>query len=321
MNRQDCSLCGQPAEYLSRQNTNDPADLFEDHWNCQTCGRFRIRSRVALDLQHNPELASHRFLLSAYTKEGRNVLIDADLVDRLGTGGLRERTVPEKLELILRWFAGKSPEFGHEVVHEPWRDYPLGWCGSKDEWSRLVGLLAKEREHLRPAASASVCSVTLKGWEWLGTRPIEAASTAFVAMNFDEKYQDLRRAIEQAIGKAGYTPVVVSQDVYTGGVMDRVLARIREARFVVVDYTGNRGGVYYEAGFALGLGKLAIHSCMQEQLDSADKKDTLHFDVRHLKILPWKTDQLPKYAEDLENHIVALLGRGPVEPTPSRGRP
>jgi hypothetical protein len=271
---------------------------------------------VASALQRNPDLASRRFLLSAYTREGRNVLIDADLVERLGTGGLRERTVPEKLELILRCFAGQSPEFGHEVAQEPWREYPLGWCRSEDEWSRLVDLLAKEREHLRSASSASVCSVTLKGLEWLGTRPSEAASTAFVAVSFDDKYQALRRAIEQAIGKAGYTPVVVSQDVYAGGVMDRVLARIREARFVVADYTGNRGGVYYEAGFALGLGKLVIHSCIQEQVDSADRKDAFHFDVKHLKILPWKTDQFPKYAEDLENHIVALLGRGPVEPNP-----
>ena len=80
--------------------------------------------------------------------------------------------------------------------------------------------------------------------------------------------------------------------------MDRVLARIREARFVVADYTGNRGGVYYEAGFALGLGKLVIHSCLQEQLDSTDTTAALHFDVKHLKILPWRADQLPKYADD-----------------------
>jgi nucleoside 2-deoxyribosyltransferase len=94
--------------------------------------------------------------------------------------------------------------------------------------------------------------------------------------------------------------------------MDRVLARIREARFVVADFSGNRGGVYYEAGFALGLGKTVIHSCREEQLDSPDREQRLHFDVAHLKMIPWKADQLDDYAEKLENHIVAVFGRGPV---------
>jgi hypothetical protein len=29
---------------------------------------------------------------------------------------------------------------------------------------------------------------------------------------------------------------------------------ITNSRFAVVDYTGNRGGVYFEAGFGMGLG-------------------------------------------------------------------
>ena len=36
--------------------------------------------------------------------------------------------------------------------------------------------------------------------------------------------------------------------------MDRIIAQIRASKFVVADFTRNRGGVYYEAGFALGLG-------------------------------------------------------------------
>ena len=32
------------------------------------------------------------------------------------------------------------------------------------------------------------------------------------------------------------------------------MAEIRRSRFVVADYTGQVNGVYFEAGFALGLG-------------------------------------------------------------------
>jgi nucleoside 2-deoxyribosyltransferase len=156
--------------------------------------------------------------------------------------------------------------------------------------------------------------VTFEGWEWLEARPNESGKTAFVAMNFDERYQDLQRAIERAINGAGYEPKVASKDLYAGGVMDWVLARIREARFVVADYTENRGGVYYEAGFALGLGKTVIHSCRKQMLDPSNKDECLHFDVAHLKVIPCNEGDLSTYSTDLENHILAVLGRGPVKP-------
>ena len=155
--------------------------------------------------------------------------------------------------------------------------------------------------------------MTFKGWEWLETKPGEAGRTAFVAMNFAQEFIDLKEAIKSAISKAGYEPIVVNEDLYAGGVMDRVLACIREARFVVADYTGNRGGVYYEAGFALGLGKTVMHSCRKAMFD-ASNKDRLHFDVAHLNIIPWTDGDLPTYSVKLETHILAVLGRGPVKP-------
>ena len=33
---------------------------------------------------------------------------------------------------------------------------------------------------------------------------------------------------------------------------DEIIAEIRRSRYLVADFTGNRAGVYFEAGFALG---------------------------------------------------------------------
>jgi nucleoside 2-deoxyribosyltransferase len=79
-------------------------------------------------------------------------------------------------------------------------------------------------------------------------------------------------AIKAGIERAGYEPIRVDEEHYTGGVVDRILARIQESRFVVADFTRNRGGVYYEAGFASGLGIPVIHLCEQEQLDSEEAR-------------------------------------------------
>lgn len=306
MDNGNCPLCGQTAENHSNEN-----DLYEDRWECQTCGRFRISAESERKLRDS-DLSGRRFLLSAYSREGTDVLIDEDLLSRLGRGTLRERTVLEKTELILRWFADKSTEYGLEVTHEPQHHYPMAWCRSSGEWTRIVTMLARERGHLKAGTSGSFCKVTDDGWNWLARKPREESlATAFVAMNFATAYDDLRKAIVNAITNAGYRPIVISSDLYSGGIMDRVLARIREARFVVADFSGNRGGVYYEAGFALGMGKTVIHSCSKEQLDSTDQKERLHFDVAHLKMIPWTADHLDHYSEEIENHILAVLGRGP----------
>ena len=64
-----------------------------------------------------------------------------------------------------------------------------------------------------------------------------------------------------------------------------------------------RGGVYYEAGFAQGLGLPVIFTC---QKDCVEK---LHFDTNHYNHLVWtEPEELRKM---LSNRIVRVLGQGP----------
>jgi hypothetical protein len=82
---------------------------------------------------------------------------------------------------------------------------------------------------------------------------------------------------------AGYSPVRLDDEDYVGGITDEIMAQIRRSRFVVADYTGQRHNVYFEAGFALGLGLTVIPTCQ------ADENDKLQFDIRHLNTLVWKS--------------------------------
>ena len=67
--------------------------------------------------------------------------------------------------------------------------------------------------------------------------------------------------------------------------------------------TGARGGVYYEAGFAHGLGIPVIFTCRNESLDK------VHFDTRQYNHIVW-TDPA-KLRTDLRNRIAAVIGDGP----------
>ncbi|MFC1886373.1 hypothetical protein ACFLZM_04890, partial [Thermodesulfobacteriota bacterium] len=71
---------------------------------------------------------------------------------------------------------------------------------------------------------------------------------------------------------------------FNGKIDDEIIAQIRRSRFIVADFTGHRGGVYYEAGFAKGLGLEVIWTCNKNDIDK------LHFDIRQYNCIDWDWD-------------------------------
>jgi nucleoside 2-deoxyribosyltransferase len=118
----------------------------------------------------------------------------------------------------------------------------------------------------------------------------KTSSQVFVAMSFSPEhayiYDD---AIKVAIGDCQYKPMIIREKEYNDGIMDNIIAEIRQSRFLIADYTGNKNGVYYEAGFATGLG-LNVIKCVHEDQVKADITPDLkiHFDVQHLNFIVWK---------------------------------
>ena len=121
-------------------------------------------------------------------------------------------------------------------------------------------------------------------------------------MWFSNEIQDAWEfAIKPAIKSCGYQPIRIDEVHHHEKIDDQILRHIRESEFVVADLTGHRGGVYFEAGFALALGKPVIWTCRADDFDGA------HFDVNHYHIIKWKThDELREF---LNNKLVALFGK------------
>lgn len=131
------------------------------------------------------------------------------------------------------------------------------------------------------------------------------SQTAFVAMWFAP---DMTTAYDEGIAPAveelGYRPVRIDRQEHNNKIDDEIIAEIRRARFVIADFScgpdGVRGGVYYEAGFAAGLGIPVIHMVRESDVG------TLHFDTRQINHIVWSdpTDLRQKLA----NRIGATLG-------------
>lgn len=136
---------------------------------------------------------------------------------------------------------------------------------------------------------------------------------AFVAMWFDEEMTIAYEAgIKNAVESAGYTPMRIDKKPDVNKIDDEIIAEIRRSRFLVADFThgkdGARGGVYFEAGFAYGLGLPVIYSCRK------DKVDQLHFDTRQYYHIVWENPA--DLCRDLKNRIQALIGEGPKKDIP-----
>lgn len=136
------------------------------------------------------------------------------------------------------------------------------------------------------------------------------STRAFVAMWFGEEMNKVWEiGIRPAIENAGYEAFRIDKHEHVNRIDDEILAQIRSSRFSIADFTSEpekpRGGVYFEAGFALGLDRPVIwtaHNRMQQEI---------HFDTRQYNHIFW-SDPLD-LREKLHNRIVALLGVGPLK--------
>ncbi len=146
---------------------------------------------------------------------------------------------------------------------------------------------------------------------------------AFVAMWFgsqmDECYEN---GFKSAIEDAGYRPMRIDRKEHNNKIDDEIIAEIRRSKFVVADFTSEiiakseiprlpsdtaiaRGGVYFEAGFAKGLGKEVIWTVRKDLID------LVHFDTRQFAHITWSG---PKdLREQLSARISATLGDGPLK--------
>jgi hypothetical protein len=151
--------------------------------------------------------------------------------------------------------------------------------------------------------------ITPSGWSFLLDlqRSSTRGSSVFVAMWFNsimDKVWD--EAFLPGIADAGYRALRIDKHQHNNRIDDEIIVKLKECRFLVADFTARRGGVYFEAGFALGLGKPVIWTVRVEEL----KK--IHFDTRQYAFVTWKCDDLPKLRQDLQFRIEATIGKGPL---------
>jgi len=137
--------------------------------------------------------------------------------------------------------------------------------------------------------------------------PITKRNQIFVAMMFSEEtrstYEQVYKSVIQSLN---YTAMRIDEKQFNGSIIGEITAEITDSVALIADLTGNRGGVYYEAGIARGL-QLCNHpiklilTCKQNFFEH----ERVHFDVSGDNIVLYEDDDDLK--QKLEKRLQAIL--------------
>ncbi|WP_413557273.1 hypothetical protein [Bdellovibrio sp. HCB209] len=156
--------------------------------------------------------------------------------------------------------------------------------------------------------------LTPKGWLELDRIRNESglnSKKAFIAMQFNwgDELAATKNAYIETVKEAcldcGYEANIVTEH-HTGHIVDRIIAEIKEAKFIIADFTFNNRGAYFEAGYARALGKHVIHTVMDGHTDGDDKEGKkLHFDIQQINYIKWSDPK--ELRERIRDRIKAVI--------------
>jgi len=227
-----------------------------------------------------------RYLLSAATRlatlRGERLGLTTDTIDGFIASVPVPRDPSEAIDRILKYVHGKTRRADALIPLYGRYAYPVAVAQDEAEFGFLIGKAAELG--LLESLSGGV-RLTIEGWrrvDQLASRHL-ASNQAFVAMWLDESMKAAwDEGIRPALRHLGYSPVRVDEVPHNQKICDRIVVEIRRSVLLVAEVTGHRPGVYFEAGYAMGLGIPVVWCCRKDDLDNA------HFDTRQYNHVVWE---------------------------------
>lgn len=333
-----CPIWGTPAELIERNG--DSAIIM----SVRAGGLFNI-SRTAQAIVSKsafPEWKKVALTEQIFLAQLQNIQlkIDSRLIESLRR--MPPLSVQAKLDRFFVTICDKFPIIGKELNIRELAVNDDGFAAlsalrlpgtlteNANEVALFVEAMVKKKLLTQNAGSdpqSPIVRISLDGWshrESLGVS-LSTSNQIFVAMWFGSQEQSdiYNKAIAPVIEATGYHCVRIDNTEHNDKIDDAIIAEIRKSKAVIVDLTcglatpiggwseaesvgAPRGGVFYEAGFAVGFGLPVIWTVKQE---ISDVENVVHFDVRQFNQIRW-TDDLEDFRVRLKNRIEATLGRG-----------
>jgi hypothetical protein len=339
-----CPVCG--STLLDQPKVSQCLDTY--FYDCPRCGKYGLNDLV----KFTEGFDSNKYLISAWIRRQNKLGNRYPSIGIAQGGDIRNwfdnldlhragfpQDVGEELDALLLAYADIVKNEYAKVVKIQSHPYLPAEIAARD-MNEVVGL----NEYLEqlgyvscPAShTCELIIVTAKGWSRIKElrQSSKSSDSAFIAMWFDSCMDKYRQATTQAVRDCGYNPIIIDEHEFTGFVMEQVTSLIRRSRVLIADLSckpeiddaknpkvkqGVRGGVYWEAGIAYGMGKTVIQTCQR----SDESTRRVHFDLDQYQTIFWTDDELaidirdldkpipnPNFAGKLAQRIITTVGRG-----------
>ncbi len=295
-----CPICNESAT-ISNLRTMDLVTIDACSVTCPRCGMYHL-TRNSLGILRNLSLShKERAKISGWLFENQTSELSSEKFEQLRS--MRGPSFYERADKLLKAIEIGTDYAGQYVEQQPYW-ISSAWCSNVEELNEILEFLQIGQ---RIVTEGGKYKISPYGWARLDElQKINADSEqCFVAMWFDDSLKNIYdNVIAKGISNAGYRPHKVDQREHNDRIDDEIIAQIRRSNFIVADFTGHRGGVYYEAGFAKGLGLEVIWTCRKDDIDN------LHFDIRQYNCIDWESSKLPDFMKRLTYRIESVLGKG-----------
>ncbi len=296
-----CVICSRPpSDGVTGQSMSDGVIV-----KCPQCGHYEQGIGRPFFERLSPEL---RGGLSCATRQafeaGQQLRVTKENAKEIAESHLRTRVVDNQ-ERLIREVAKRAGRPHNGAWFSFATDFTLIDCQSSKEFSWYVEWLINELLAFRTGVGAERAQLTLSLEGWKRAQPVPRPGgipgKCFVAMWFHPSMNDIfELGISRAVVDCGLpAPIRIDRKEHNNQITDEIMAEIRDAEFLIADFSGNRGGVYYEAGFARGLGRPVIHCCRDSDLDH------LHFDTKLINHIKWS--DAADLRQKLANRIKATI--------------
>jgi len=293
-----CKICG------VNSAESHPVDGDFSDQTCDSCGHFKISgSAAAVKVDGDRPLIKIRGHIQRYGTNTKPALLDVQTMQLLAAESFP--AVSERAEFLLEEIHRSTTYLGQKIDALTKRIVALTYSVVDSDVRFLADYLASEgfvEKTVR--GNELLLNVTPKGFSIIEKNQdisTKSKRNVFVAMWFSDELKDAWEfGIKGAVKSCGHHAVRIDEVHHHEKIDDRILRAIREADFVIADLTGHRGGVYFEAGFAIALNKPVIWSCRGNEFEKA------HFDVNHYHIIKW--DSVGELRQKLEDKLMALFG-------------
>lgn len=292
------------------------------HLNCPRCGEYKTTVSAANLARSRGAAPMLSGWIRSRNQRSPNIpeISTSNLDDIIGN--FPSLTVIEKQTILLEALSRKSKYPGFSVPIESSLEYPIIWAENAYELEfHLASLISRNLVQAGSQIKAMAGQgapeyiITAAGWSYLDetSRPRSSSTQVFVAMSFDNSLKPAwRDGIEPAIRRAGYKAFRTDAQPSVDRIDVQIMAEIKRSHLVVADVTHQRPGVYFEAGYAIGLG-IPVYWCVRK-----DDLANIHFDTRQYNHIIWETPQ--DLESKLHDFIFAISGpatetnRPPVQP-------